>query len=272
MTSDKLPPARFPQFKSSASAEYIGATGPFDPVEGGWYAAGPHTDDAYMRLTRTIDLAAVPAAQQPRLQFQLSFNTEEGYDNVVVEAHTVGQDNWTTLPDLNGGTSTGVPAECEAGFLLDEHPWLLRYLTPGSPCAATGTSGSWNAFTGDSGGWQQVAFDLSAYAGQQVEVSISYVTDPGTGGVGAFVDDTRVTTAGGQLSAEGFESGLGAWSIPGPPQGSPSGAGDFARVQADRTAAVSTKDSVFLGFGLEQVASPAERAATIKKIMKHLIG
>ncbi|AWS46254.1 M14 family metallopeptidase [Streptosporangium sp. 'caverna'] len=272
VTSDTLPPARFPQFKSSASATYVGGNGPFDPVEGNWYVAGGHTDDAYMRLTRTVDLAAVPAAQRPRLEFQLSYDTEEGYDNVIVEAHTAGQDNWTTLPDLNGGTGTTVPAECEAGFLLEEHPWLLHYLTPGATCAATGTSGSWNSFTGNSGGWQQVAFDLSAYAGQRVEVSISYVTDPGTGGVGAFVDDTRVTTTGGAPDAEGFESGLGVWAIPGPPTGSPAGAGDFARAQADKTAAVSTKDSVFLGFGLEQVASAAERAATIKKIMKHLIG
>ncbi|MEU8206015.1 M14 family zinc carboxypeptidase [Streptosporangium sp. NPDC049046] len=272
VTSNTLPPAKFPQFKSWASGDYIGATGPFDPVEGGWYVAGPHTDDAYKRLTRTIDLAAVPAAQQPKLQFQLSYDTEEGYDNVIVEAHTVGQDDWTTLPDLNGRTSTDVPAQCEVGFLLDEHPWLLRYLTPGNPCTPTGTSGSWNAFTGSSGGWQQVAFDLSAYAGKKVEVSVSYVTDPATGGAGVFVDDTKVTTVGGQLAAEGFESGLGAWAIPGPPPGSPTGAGDFARAQADKTAAVSTKDTVFLGFGLEQVASPAERAATIKKIMKHLIG
>ncbi|GAA2901971.1 M14 family metallopeptidase [Streptosporangium fragile] len=272
VTSDTLPPDRFPQFKSEASAEYVGATGPFDPVEGEWYVAGPHTDDAYMRLTRTIDLSSVTAAQQPKLGFQLSFNTEDGYDNVIVEAHTAGQDDWTTLPDLNGGTSTAVPADCTAGYLLDEHPWLLRYLTPGNPCTATGTSGSWNAFTGSSNGWRQVAFDLSAYAGKQVEVSISYVTDPATGGVGAFVDDTKVTTTAGELTAEGFESGLGAWSTPGPPPGSPTGSGDFARAQADKTAAVSTKDSVFLGFGLEQVADPAQRAATIKKIMKHLIG
>ena len=33
-----------------------------------------------------------------------------------------------------------------------------------------------------SGGWQEVAFDLSAYAGQQVEIVVSYVTDPFTGG------------------------------------------------------------------------------------------
>ncbi|WP_196444661.1 M14 family metallopeptidase [Planomonospora sp. ID67723] len=272
VTSDALPPEEFPQFTSSASAAYEGATGPFDPAEGDWYVAGPHADDAYMRLTRTVDLSSVAAAQQPKLEFQLSYNTEAGYDNVIIEAHTVGQEDWTTLPDLNGGTTTTVPTECEAGFLLDEHPWLTRYLTPGTPCAATGTSGSWNALTGDSGGWRQVAFDLSAYAGKQVEVSVSYVTDPSTGGVGAFVDDARVTTTGGNLDAEGFESGLGAWSVPGPPAGSPAGAGDFARAQADKTAAVTTKDTVFLGFGLEQVASDTERAAAIKKIMKYLIG
>ncbi len=45
-----------------------------------------------------------------------------GYDNVIVEAHMVGQDDWTTLPDLGGGTDSGVPTECEAGFLLAGHP------------------------------------------------------------------------------------------------------------------------------------------------------
>ena len=43
-------------------------------------------------------------------------------------------DNWTTLPDLNGNTSTAVPTECEADFLINLHPNLERYLTPGDPC------------------------------------------------------------------------------------------------------------------------------------------
>ena len=30
------------------------------------------------------------------------YNTEEDWDYVFVEAHTVGQDDWTTLPDANG--------------------------------------------------------------------------------------------------------------------------------------------------------------------------
>jgi hypothetical protein len=97
---------------------------------------GVHVNDSYMRLARTIDLTGVTAAQTPQLQGQLSFDTEPGYDDVLLEAHTVGQDNWTTLPETGGLTSTEVPTECEAGFLL-EHPFLLHYLTLGDACTAT---------------------------------------------------------------------------------------------------------------------------------------
>ncbi|WP_329084968.1 MULTISPECIES: hypothetical protein [unclassified Streptosporangium] len=48
----------------------------------------------------------------------------------------------------------------------------------------------------------------------------------------------------------------------GPGLTSSAGAGDFARARADRTAAVSTKKYVFLGFGLEQVTGPAQRRRT----------
>ena len=82
--------------------------------------------------------------------------------------------------------------------------------------------------TGDSGGWQQVAFDLSAFAGKQVEVSISYVTDPAFGAVGVFVDDTRVTAGGATLDAEGFETGLGVWAPTGAAGGQP-GRGERVR-------------------------------------------
>ena len=273
VTSTQLPEDEFPQFRSWKGGDYLGAVGPFEPVEGEWQVLGTHEDNAYRRLTRTIDLSAVTAAQAPTFEAQLDISTEGGYDHVIVEARTAGGADWTTLPDKNGGTSTTPPAECEVGFLLALHPFLGHYLTAGNPCGSTGSSGSWNSFTGESGGWLPVAFDLSAYAGKQVEISIAYVSDPFTGGAGLFIDDTRVTTSAGVLDAEGFETGLGPWTIAGAPEGSPGNASEFVRSQAliDWSSAVVTRDSVLLGFGLEQVASPAERNALVGRALRYLL-
>jgi hypothetical protein len=275
-TSDVLPADEFPQFSSAGAAEYPIEGGPFSPVEGSRYAGAVHSDASYMRLTRTVDLTSITAAQSPRLEFQLSINTEPGYDHVIVEAHTVGQENWTTLPDANGGTSTAVPAECTGnGFLLALHPFLRHYLGGEGPgaCTNTGTSGSWNSFTGSTGGWHQTAVDLSAYAGQQVEVSISYVTDPASGGIGAFVDDTRFTTTGGPIDAEGFESGQGPWTIGGPPQGSPPNANNWEIGEQLITfyAGTSTEDTLLLGFGFEQLSTDEERADLVERALDGLL-
>ncbi len=274
VTSDLLPAEDFPLFASSAAGRYEGGPGgPLDPVEGDFYVAAPHADDSYMRLSRTFDLSAVTAAQAPQFQAQLSYNTEEAYDFVIVEAHPVGSDAWTTLPEAGGATSTDVPGDCEQGYLLDEHPFLGHYLTLGdTACTNTGSTGAWNALTGDSGGWQQVAYDLSAYAGQQVELSISFVTDPAFAGVGVAIDDTTLVVGGQETQSEGFETGLGAWTVPGPPLNSPPATADFSRSAGLFTPAVTTRDSVLFGFGIEQLATPAEQAEVLGKAMRSLIG
>ncbi|MEU9013616.1 M14 family zinc carboxypeptidase [Streptomyces sp. NPDC048479] len=273
VTSDTLKPDQFPKFRSAPAGDFPGIRTPFEPAEGSWFAAAKHQDNAYMRLARTVDLSGTAAGAKPSLQFQLSYDTERGYDNVIVEAHTVGQDDWTTLPDANGGTTTTVPVQCEEGFYVAGHPFLARYLTVAdSGCTATGTSGAWNRFTGSSNGWQPVSIDLSAYAGKQVELSVSYVSDPGTGGIGAFVDDTRLVVSGTGQGSEGFETALGPWSVPGPPAGSPGNAGDWARAQAlfHAQAAVTTRDTVLLGFGLEHVPGAADRKQVIGKALSAL--
>ncbi|MET0765921.1 MAG: M14 family zinc carboxypeptidase [Blastococcus sp.] len=270
-TSAVLPPDQFPQFASAVSGLYRGGPpGSLETFEGSWFAAASHADTSYMRLARAVDLTGVTAADAPALEFALSYDVETGYDNVIVEAHHVGTDDWTTLPEAGGLTDTAPPAECEAGFLLALHPFLEHYLTGGDTCAPTGTSGSWNAITGTSDGWQQVAFDLSAYAGGPVEVSISYVTDPAFGGAGVFVDQARVT-AGPDVEPEGFEIDLGSWTVPGAPEGSPSNTGDFARAQSQVGAAITTDDTVLLGFGIEQAPDPAARAALLGAIVHGLI-
>ncbi|MBD0709207.1 MULTISPECIES: M14 family metallopeptidase [unclassified Streptomyces] len=270
VTSDILKPKDFPRFASSAAAgDYPGVRTPFEPAEGTAFAALKHADGVWSRLARTVDLTGVPAASAPRLDFQVSYDTEPGYDNLVVEAHTVGLDDWTTLPDTRGGTSPEPPADCGEGFYVGAHPFLSHYLTvAGDSCAATGTTGSWNAFTGSSNGWRQASVDLSPWAGRKVELAVSYISDPGTGGTGVFVDDTRLFT-GSAVESEGFETSLGAWNVQGPPAGSPGNGADWARSGAlyHSQAAVTTDDTVLLGFGLEHVPAATERARLVGRAL-----
>ncbi|MFC4499253.1 MULTISPECIES: M14 family metallopeptidase [Streptomyces] len=273
VTSEELPVATYPQFKSAGAGQFAGTVNPYGPYAGSYMAAAVHTDDAYKRLTRTIDLTGVGAASKPALRTQLLWDTEPGYDNAIVEVHTVGADDWTTLPEAGGATSATVPDDCGAGFYIGEHPWLKHYLTIGSnDCTATGTSGSWNALTGASSGWQQVNFDLSAYAGKQIEVSLSYVTDPSAGGRGVLADEASLVVGGTATGTEGFETSLGAWKVAGPPAGSPAVLKDWARSGTlfQTYGAVTTDDTVLLGFGLEHVTSAADRKTLIGKALDSL--
>ncbi|MGW6904047.1 M14 family zinc carboxypeptidase [Streptomyces sp. NPDC054940] len=273
VTSDELAADKYPQFASAGAGQFAGTVNPYGPYAGSYMAAAVHTDDAYKRLTRTVDLTGVGAADKPTLRTQLLWDVEPGYDNVLVEAHTTGADDWTTLPEAGGATSATVPADCEAGFYVGEHPWLAHYLTVAAGgCTATGSSGAWNALTGASDGWQQVAFDLSAYAGKSVEVSISYVSDPAFAGRGVLADETSLVVGGTATETEGFETSLGAWSVTGPPAGSPAVLKDWARtgVLFQTYGAVTTDDTVLLGFGLEHVTAAADRKALIGKALASL--
>ncbi|GGO81447.1 zinc carboxypeptidase [Wenjunlia tyrosinilytica] len=273
VTSDSLPPSQFPQFASKAAGDYPGARTPFQPYEGDWFAAAEHRDDSWMRLARTVDLTGVKAEDKPQLRFWLSFDTEQDYDNAVLEAHTPGADDWTTLPEAGGATGTAVPAECDAGFYIADHPFLKHYLTlTGTGCEAQGTTGKWNRFTGTSDGWQEVTFDLSAYAGKKVDLDLSYITDPGTGGHGVFADNTRLVIGGADKDIEGFETSLGPWTVPGAPDGSQPNAVDWVRSRElfHSSAAVTTGDSVLFGFGLEHVSTRTERARLLGGALKYL--
>lgn len=275
VTSDSLPADTFPQFESAAAGSYPGLANPYAPRTGQGMASATHADQDYKRLTHTVDLTGVTAADRPQLRLQLNWNLERGYDHGVVEAHTAGADDWTTLADQNGNSSAAVPAQCTAGFLVNGHPFLRHYLTVGTDaCTASGTSGAWNSFTGSSGGWKQVSFDLSAYAGKKVELSLSSVTDSSSGGRGLFADDVQTVIGGAATETEGFEAALGSWAVAPAPPGSPAVAGDWARTGELYTsyAAVTARDSVLLGFGFEHVSGAAERAALMGRAYAHLRG
>ena len=189
-----------------------------------------------------------------------------------MEAHTVGQDNWTTLPESGGATSTEPPAECEPdGFLLQLHPFLAHYLG-GAGCAEAGSSGAWNSITGSTDGWQELSYDLAGFAGEQVEVSITYVTDPASGGIGSFVDDTKVVVDG-STDADGFEGAESSWTVGSEPEGSPPNQGNWkiGEKLVNAFAGVATDDSLLLGFGLEQLEGDSARVEQLDQALTGLI-
>ena len=146
---------------------------------------------------------------------------------MIVEAHPVGSNDWTTLPDENGHT-----IDLRRSVLRDRlalGPPVHRPLPDGrrrsntpevEDCYGTGTTGEWNGATGNSGGYQTWDVDLSAYAGQQVEISISYVQDFAVDGLGVFLDDVAVTEDGTVTDQTSFETDLGGFTAGPAPAGS----------------------------------------------------
>jgi hypothetical protein len=248
----------------------------FDPPEGDWFMATSSNSAHYQRLTRTFSVPALAAGETADLSFKLSYDTEAGYDMVFVEARTAGGDDYRTLPDVNGHTSTSTGIGCSEAnpYWLNGHPFLRRYITrsEGPPITCTPSEpGIWNAATGNSGGFQDWKVDLSAYAGKDVELSIVYVTDPATLGIGVFMDAAKFTAKGATLYEYGFEdAGLGGWTTPPAPEGSASLVGTWSRSESLGLVdgpGIATGHSLFWGFGLEGVEDPADRAALLDDAM-----
>jgi hypothetical protein len=63
------------------------------------------------------------------------------------------------------------------------------------------------------------------------------------------------------------------WAVEGAPAGSADNQGDFeiSTVLVEVAASVTTEDSVLLGYGIEQLATPAEQADVLGRIMQHLL-
>jgi hypothetical protein len=278
-TSSLLPEAQYPQFASDAPAEWDdGIAGPYEPIDGSKYMYSDRANESYKRLTRTIDLAGVTAGDAPSLRFRASYDLEPNWDYLIVEARTPGGDDWTTLPDPNH-TSDDTGESCGEGWIEEVHPFLAHYqtLNPDNvSCSPTGTTGDWNAATGRSAGWEQWEIDLSAYAGQQVEISISVVSDWGTQGVGAFLDDVELTpgTVAGTTSFEDDADPLDGWAVGDAPEGSNPNPNSWKRTGSlgfEEGAIVSTADSLFFGFGFEGIADAADRNQVIGRSVEYLL-
>jgi hypothetical protein len=281
------PADSFPQFESWPAAEYLsGLAGPFDPHTGQSFMWSERADEAYKRLSRTITVPAGGAT----MSFWTSFNLELDFDYLIIEAHTVGQDDWTTLPDLNGHTTSDLSNDqsCTGGWsnLADAanvlHPFLTHYQTfdPATgTCSSTGSSGTWNAANGASGGWQQFQVDLTPFANRQIEVSITSLSDWGLQQFpGVFIDDIVVSTGEGSTSFEDDGDPMDGWTVPGAPQDAEGIEGpnrnDWVRrggLGIKEGAVIATDDTVYMGFGLEGVTGASTRSQIMDRAIDYLL-
>jgi Peptidase family M1 domain/Peptidase M1 N-terminal domain len=188
---------------------------PVAPRTGDQFALSQSADLAYKRLARTI---AVPD-DGGELTFWVTRDTEPAWDFFFVEAHPVGSDDWTTLPDANGHTSQSTGNVCP--FWLQLHPFLEHYQTETEEgCDPVGTTGEWHAATGPSGGYEQWRIDLSEYAGQEIEIALAYAADDVVALPGVWIDDIEGPGGAGSTSFEDDGDELDGWTIPGAPAGS----------------------------------------------------
>ncbi len=188
------------------------------------FAISQVSQPSYKRLARTISVPAGGA----NMSFWIKRDTEANWDFVFVEAHAAGSPIWTTLQDQNGHTSEDTGFVCPFWFGL--HPFLENYQSDDGAggCTPAGDTGHWWAVSGDSGGgYEQWKVDLGAYAGSNVEVSISYASDDLVQLSGAFVDDIVVSTGEGSTSFENDGNTFDGWTVPGAPAGSAANPNDW---------------------------------------------
>jgi Uncharacterized protein conserved in bacteria len=260
------PLTSYPQFTSTAPAQWeTGVAGAFEPHSGLQYVYSQRADIRYQRLMNTF----TPTGGDDQLSFSISYDTEPDWDFVFVELEDEAG-NKVTLPEANGQTSNSTGESCPEGW-FELHPSLEQY--EGADCAGAG----WNAASGRSQGWQDWQFDLSAYDGQEVTVSISYASDWATQGLGVWIDDID---APGAAADNGFETDLGTWVVGDPTEiGSAVNALDWivtTDVGFTEGAMTSMLPSdanfrtLYFGFGFENVVGDAARNEMMDKALDYL--
>ena len=114
------------------------------------------------------------------------------------------QNTLTRTVDLTGQTSGAMSAFLENQIEKDYDFLFVEASENGKDWTALDT------ITGESA-WAKKTWDLSAYAGKQVQVRFRYATDGGLHLKGAFIDDITITAGDTTLLDDNVESGDNGW-------------------------------------------------------------
>ncbi|MGW9183196.1 immune inhibitor A domain-containing protein [Agromyces sp. NPDC055661] len=156
-----------------------------------WYT-GADQDWADLRLGRSI--SNVPA--DAKFWMWNNFVIESDWDYGFVEVSTNGGADWTELK-VRGedGTEVSTPD---------------GYADPNGRMADYGNKKY--GLTGDSHGWAHQYVDLSAYAGQNIQVRLRLATDAAYQDRGWFSDDFALTSGATTVWSDDVENGDNGWT------------------------------------------------------------
>ena len=154
------------------------------PHSGAYEWFGGKANRLNAQLSRTVDLTGKTSAS---LSFWTWYDIEEGWDFGFVQVSTDGGTTWTSLP--LAGTTMDYVSGAQAS-IIDNLP----------------------GFTGQSGKWIQETADLSAYAGQSIQLMFRYMTDSSTANAGFYVDDISVVADGMTIFTDTAETLDSAWT------------------------------------------------------------
>ncbi len=121
----------------------------------------------------------------PQLSYWVNYNMESGWDGVVVEVNDCD-------PDCSSGTWTvSTPSAGYPGSFSDTGS------PPVNACAYPSTQDCFNGPSGNGGlsGWTQYSHDLTAWAGQEIQLRWHFSSDGGLELDGLYLDDIEITQA-----------------------------------------------------------------------------
>lgn len=140
------------------------------------YWGGTSHDEAPIKtdMTAVVDLTGKTEAA---LTFKTWYDIEEGWDFASVQVREKGAAEWTYL---------------QGNITTTEHDPAADVVVP-------------HGITGHSDAWVDGMFDLSAFAGKEIEIKLEYETDSYVFGAGWYVDDIQITADGSVILADDAE-------------------------------------------------------------------
>ncbi|PSK64234.1 Immune inhibitor A [Micromonospora sp. MH33] len=157
-----------------------------------WYS-GADQNWADVKLSRTV---TVPNAADAKFWMWNNYVIEADWDYGFLEVSTNGGATWSEQKVYD---ATGKLVTTNDGY-ADPNGRMVDF------------GNKKYGLTGSTGGWRHDYVDLSAYAGQTVQVRLRYATDEAFVERGWFADDFSVTGGGATTWSDDVEGGANGWT------------------------------------------------------------